>query len=125
MSLEYLVEIDINRGFSSRDLPTHFRDDLVYGTAALILQFDGYVSGVRFGHRRQAQLQPRTARGALHFGQGPHDLLHVRNHAVSLLERAARWRDVVENEAALIHRRKQVAAQRLVAKVRDNNQNRA
>ena len=67
-------------------------------------------TGIRFGDRRQAQLQPCTTRSALNLRYASNDLFYVGNHTVCFLERAPRRHDVVENESAFVHRRKQIAS---------------
>ena len=73
----------------------------------------------------QSQLQagaPRCAFDLRHLSQ---HLLDMTYHTVGFLQRTARRHDVVENESALVHFRKQIGARKAVANVGGNDQNSA
>ena len=63
----------------------HIADDVVDAAAAICLQFDGDVAGVRLGNRGQAEFEPGAPRRALHFRRVLQDRLDVTEHAVGLL----------------------------------------
>ena len=93
----------------------HVFHHFVDAAAALGLELHGEVAGVGFGHGGQAHLQAGAARGAFDFRHRVQDALDVLQHAVGLGQRAAGGHDVVEDEAAFVHLRQQVGAERLVA----------
>ena len=66
---------------------------------ALGFQLHGEVAGVRLGDAGEAELQPGAAREALDVRRLLQQPLDVAQHAVGLVERRARRRGVVEDEA--------------------------
>ena len=58
-------------------------------------------------------------------GTDANDMFHVCDDAIGFLQRAPRRHDVIENEAAFVHVRKQVGAELAVAQVGDRDQNHA
>ena len=111
MSCSTWVKSTSSAGSCVVHLGANLADDVVDAAAALVLQLDRNVARVRLGHGGQSQLQAGAPRRALHFGTAANDLLDMGDHSIGFLQRTARRHHVIENEAALIHRRKQVAAQ--------------
>ena len=108
--LQELREFHVEHGFRLFDFGAHGGDDFLAAAFAVALQFDGDIAGVGFGHLGESQLQAGAARGALHFGRLAQNLFHVGDHAIGLFERRAGGHDVVDDEAAFVHRGQQIAA---------------
>ena len=89
---------------------------------ALALQLHREIARVGFGHRGEPELQAGAAGRAFHFRRLGENLLHAQQHLVGVGERRSGGHQVIENEAALVHRRQQIAAERVVAEVRRHDQ---
>ena len=113
--LQHLRELDVQLRLGGLDLLAHIVHHLVDRAAALGFQLHGEVAGVGFGDGGEAHLQAGAARGDFDFGRGVQDALDMLKNAIGLAQRTAGRHDVVEDEAALIHLRQQVGAERLVA----------
>ncbi len=73
--LQDLREFDVKLRLVLFDILAHVGDDLVDAATAMLLQLDGEVTGVGFGHRGQAHLQASPARGDLDLRCVVQDLL--------------------------------------------------
>ena len=113
--LQHLDEFDVELRILLVDLRAHFGNDLVDAAVAIALQPHGEVAGVRFGDGREAELQSGAARSALHFRRRCQNLLDAQQHLVGVGQRRSGGHQVIENESAFVHLRKQVAAQRAIA----------
>ena len=60
-----------------------------------------------------------------HLGECLDDVLDMRDDAIGFLQRTARGHDVIKNETAFVHSRKQVASQCVEADIRNCDQDHA
>ena len=100
--LEQLNELDVEHRLRFSDPLANLADDIVNAALPLILQLDGEVNRVGFGHREDSQLQTCAARSAFDFGGLVNDLLDVIQNTIGFLKRTTRRHDVIENKSALI-----------------------
>ena len=123
--LQDLNEFHVQRRFRSFYFVPDFTDDLFNVPFAVVLELDGKIARVRFGHRKDAELQSGAPRGAFDLGHGVNELLDVVENMIGFLQRAAGRHHIVENESTFVERRKQAAAELSVAQIRSNNQRHA
>src|ERR1039457_6726940 len=120
--LQHLRKFNVEFRLGCTNLRADIVNDFVDGPAAFGFQLDSEIASVGFGHGGKAHLQAGAARGALHFRSCVKDALYMLKDAIGFGERTACGHDVVEDETALVHLRKQVRAECLITKPRGNDQ---
>ena len=71
------------------------------------LEFDREITAIRFGNEH-AEFRAEPARIAFHIGIAAQDFFRFVQHARSFLQAGARWRPIIDDEAALIETRQKV-----------------
>jgi hypothetical protein len=84
--LQQLNELHIEHRLGLRDFVADFADHVVDAALALVLQFDGEVTRVRFRYRKNSKLQAGAARCAFHFRRFANDPLNMVKDAIRFLK---------------------------------------
>ncbi len=120
--LEYLSKFDIGDGLGLARLGADVRDYLFHRSTAFFLKLHQDVAAIGFGHGGGTKLEACAPRCALDLGHLADDGLEMAHDAIGFIERRSGGRDVIENERAFVHLRKQIGAGMRIAKVGHGDQ---